>query len=135
MATGEISLSVNKGKHITSHRELIVLDSGGILIDNPGMREVGITDSDSGLEITFDTIVNYANNCRFSDCTHMHEKGCAVLAAVENGEIDKDSYSNFRKLEKEKTHFESNAQERKKKDKDLGKLIKGVKKLKKNGKY
>jgi ribosome biogenesis GTPase len=135
MATGEISLSVNKGKHITSHRELIVLDSGGILIDNPGMREVGITDSDSGLEITFDTIVNYANNCRFSDCTHMHEKGCAVLAAVENGEIDKDSYSNFRKLEKEKIHFESNAQERKKKDKDLGKLIKGVKKLKKNGKY
>ncbi len=135
MKTGEISASVNKGKHITSHRELIVLDSGGILIDNPGMREVGIADTSGGLETTFETILRYARNCRFQDCTHMHEKGCAILAAVENGEIDKDSYFNFQKMEKEKMHFESDLLERKKKDKDFGKMVKQVKKQRKNNKY
>lgn len=135
MKTGEISSSVNKGKHITSHRELIVLNSGGILIDNPGMREVGIADTTRGLETTFESILEYAKNCRFKDCTHIHEKGCAILAAVENGEVDEDSYSNFRKMEKEKMHFESDAIERKKKDKGLGKMIKNVKKQLKNNKY
>ncbi len=135
MKTGEISASVNKGRHITSHRELIVLDSGGILIDNPGMREVGIADTSGGLETTFETILGYAQNCRFQDCTHMHEKGCAILAAVENGEIDKDSYFNFQKMEKEKMHFESDLLERKKKDKDFGKMVKQVKKQRKNNKY
>ncbi|WP_106794996.1 ribosome small subunit-dependent GTPase A [Aquimarina sp. Aq78] len=135
MKTGEISSSVNKGKHITSHRELIVLGNGGILIDNPGMREVGIADTTSGLETTFETIIEYANNCRFKDCTHVHEEGCAILEAVENGEIDKDSYSNFRKMEKEKMHFESDIKERKKKDKDLGKMIRNVQKQRRNHKY
>ena len=133
--TGHISASVNKGRHITSHRELIVLDRGGILIDNPGMREVGIADTTGGLETTFESILEYAKDCRFKDCTHMHEKGCAVLEAVENGEIDEGAYANFRKMEKERIHFESDALARKKKDKDLGKIIKGVKKLKKQNKY
>lgn len=135
MKTGEISSSVNKGRHITSHRELIVLDNGGILIDNPGMREVGIADTTGGLEITFDTIIEYAQNCRFKDCTHTHEKGCGILAAVENGEIDEDSYFNFRKMEKEKMHFESDVQERKKKDKDIGKMIKRIQKQRKKNKF
>jgi len=135
MKTGDISTSVNKGKHITSHRELFVLNRGGILIDNPGMREVGIADTTSGLEITFDTIIGYSKNCRFKDCTHQHEKGCAILEAVDNGEIDVDSYSNFQKMLKEKMHFESDALERKKKDKDFGKMIKNVKKQRKNNKY
>jgi len=135
MKTGEISSSVNKGRHITSHRELIVLDSGGILIDNPGMREVGIADTEGGLEITFESILEYAQNCRYNDCTHMHELGCAILAAVESGEIDADSYANFQKMEKEKMHFESDLLERKKKDKDFGKMVKQVKKQRKNNKY
>ncbi len=135
METGEISSSVNKGRHITSHRELVVLNNGGILIDNPGMREVGIADTKGGLETTFETILDYAQNCKFQDCTHMHEKGCAILAAVEKGEIDKDAYSNFQKMEKEKMHFESDALERKKKDKDLGKVIKTFKKQRKNNKF
>ncbi|WP_025667533.1 ribosome small subunit-dependent GTPase A [Aquimarina megaterium] len=135
MKTGEISASVNKGKHITSHRELIVLNNGGILIDNPGMREVGIADTSSGLETTFETIIEYADNCRFKDCTHVHEQGCAILEAVENEEIDKDSYLNFRKMEKEKIHFESDVKERKKKDKDLGKMIRSVQKQRRNNKY
>lgn len=135
MKTGEISSSVNKGKHVTTHRELFVLDSGGIMIDNPGMREVGIADTTSGLETTFEGILEYAEECRFKDCTHIHEEGCAILEAVESGEIDNDSYANFRKMLKEKMFFESTTLERKKKDKDLGKMIKDVKKLRKNNKY
>ncbi len=135
METGEISSSVNKGRHITSHRELIVLDNGGILIDNPGMREVGIVDTSRGLETTFESILNYEQNCQFKDCTHTHETNCAILEALENGEIDENLYSNFIKMEKEKTHFESDAIERKKKDKDFGKMIKNVKKQRKKNKY
>jgi ribosome biogenesis GTPase len=135
MKTGDMRTDVNKGKHTTSHRELFVLDSGGILIDNPGMREVGIADTASGLEITFDAIFAAAQHCRFKDCTHMHEKGCAVLAAVENGEIDEASYANFRKMEKEKLHFESDALERKRKDKNIGKIIKNYKKQKRDNEF
>jgi len=135
MKTGEISSSVKKGRHITSHRELVILKSGSILIDNPGMREVGIADTSSGLETTFETIIEYSKVCKYKDCTHMHEKDCAIIAAVENGEIDEDSYFNFQKMEKEKMHFESDALERKKKDKDLGKIIKNFKKQRKNNKY
>ncbi len=135
MKTNQISSSVNKGKHTTSHRELIVLEGGGILIDNPGMREVGITDAMSGLEITFDIILEYAENCRFKDCTHTHEKGCAVLEAVQNGEINEDLYANFQKMERERTYFEADAQEIRRKDKAFGKMIKNVKKHRKRYKY
>jgi ribosome biogenesis GTPase / thiamine phosphate phosphatase len=135
MKTSEISSSVNKGKHTTTHRELFVLGDGGILIDNPGMREIGIADTGSGLEMTFESILEFAQNCRFKNCTHIHEEGCAVLEAVESGEIDEGSYANFQKMEKEKTHFEADAIERKKKDKDFGKMIKNVKKQRKNMKY
>lgn len=135
MKTKTISLSTNKGRHVTSHRELIVLEKGGILIDNPGMREVGIADTTSGLEITFDAIVELSQECKFKDCTHTHETGCAILKAVEKGEIDKDLYENYLKIEKEKTHFESTIIEKRKKDKDFGRMIKNMKKDKKSSKY
>ncbi|WP_276388318.1 ribosome small subunit-dependent GTPase A [Eudoraea chungangensis] len=134
MNTGKISESIDRGKHVTSHRELIVLENG-ILIDNPGMREVGITDVSDGLEMTFDDIFNLAQDCKFSDCTHTIEKGCAILNAIEKEELNSDSYANFIKMEKEKNYFESNAQERRKKDKDLGKMIKGIQKQRRNNKY
>ncbi len=82
MKTDIISQSTNKGRHITSHRELIILENGGILIDNPGMREVGISDTTGGLENTFGRIVSLSQNCKFKDCTHTCEKGCSVLEAV-----------------------------------------------------
>jgi ribosome biogenesis GTPase len=134
METGEISQSIDRGVHITSHRELLVMEKG-ILIDNPGMREVGITDTTEGLEQTFDQISILAQACKFSDCTHNNEKGCAILAAIDNDELDPEAYENFVKMEKERTFFESDAQERKKKDKAFGKMIKGVKKQRKNNKY
>jgi ribosome biogenesis GTPase / thiamine phosphate phosphatase len=124
MKTGEISQSLQRGKHVTSHRELIVLENGGILIDNPGMREVGITDSQGGLETTFDTIMSLAENCKFKDCTHNQEIGCAILEALENGELDKETYENYLKMEREKAHFETSASEKRRKEKIFGKIIK-----------
>lgn len=128
MKTDSISESTNRGKHVTTHRELILLESGGLLIDNPGMREVGIADSEGGLEITFDKIFELAENCKFKDCTHTLETGCAVLESVENGEIEKDSYDNFMKMEKERKHFESTTAEKRRKDKRFGKMMKNYKK-------
>jgi ribosome biogenesis GTPase / thiamine phosphate phosphatase len=132
MRTDAISQSTNRGKHVTSHRALIELENGGLLIDNPGMREVGITDSTGGLEITFDRILSLSQNCKFKDCTHSRETDCAVILAVEKGEIDKAYYENFRKMESEKAHFEATVAERRKKDKDFGKFMKNYKKQKKN---
>jgi len=128
MRTDAISQSTNKGRHVTSYRELIVLENGGILVDNPGMREVGIVDTASGLETTFDIIFSLSQSCKFKDCTHTNETGCSVLKAVERGEIDESSYRNYLKMEKEKNHFESSVIERRKKDKDFGKMLKNYKK-------
>ena len=135
MKTDAISQSTNKGRHVTSHRELTILDNGGLLIDNPGMREVGITDSGSGLETTFDKIFSLSQKCKFLDCTHTNEVGCSVLEAVDNGEIDKSSYENYQRLEREKAYFESTVVERRKKDKDFGKMLKNYKKDKKKNKF
>ena len=135
MRTDSISVSTNKGRHITSHRELIVLESGGILVDNPGMREVGIADTSGGLETTFDRIIRLSQNCKFKDCTHTKEVGCSVIEAVENGEIDKKSYENYLKMERENAHFESTIEEKRKKDKEFGKVIKNYKKEMKKNKF
>lgn len=134
MITGKISESIDRGKHITTHRELIITENG-ILIDNPGIREVGITDTTGGLETTFEAIIAVSNDCKFNNCTHTNEKGCAILRAVENGAIDSESYMNFMKMERERDFFESNVEERKKKDKNFGKMIKNVKKQRKIDKY
>jgi ribosome biogenesis GTPase len=135
MKTDSISRSTNKGRHVTSHRELIVLENGGILVDNPGMREVGIADSTDGLETTFDTITRLSQNCRFKDCTHTNETGCSVLESVEKGETDKASYENYLKMEREKAHFESTMAEKRKKDKKFGKFIRNYKKEMNKNRY
>ena len=132
MKTAAISESIDRGRHVTSHRELIILESGGILIDNPGMRELGIADAGEGLEITFDKIFRTADKCRYKDCTHVVEEGCAVIEAVEKGEIEKSSYENYLKMHKEKQHYESSSAEKKRKDKILGKVLKNYKKNHRN---
>jgi len=133
MRTNTISQSTNKGRHVTTHRELIVLENGGIFIDNPGMKEVGIADTTSGLEITFDAIISLSPYCKFKDCTHTNEVGCRVIEAVNNGEIDRASYDNYLKMEREKEHFEATIVERRKRDKEFGKMMKNFKKdIKKN---
>jgi len=131
MKTRSISEFSGRGKHVTTHRELRLMDNGGILIDNPGMREVGIADAGSGLSITFDVIGRLSENCRFKDCTHTSETGCAVLEALETGDLDKDLYENFLRMHREKEHFESTVAEKRKKEKSLARMIKHYKK----GKY
>lgn len=128
MKTDAISKSTNKGRHTTSHRELIVLENGGIFVDNPGMREVGLVDAAYGIETTFDVIAGLANNCKYSDCTHTNETGCYIIEAVKNGEIATDLYENYLKMERERAHFESSLAERRKRDKTFGKVIKNYKK-------
>jgi ribosome biogenesis GTPase len=130
MKTNAINETINRGRHVTTHRELHILENGSLFIDNPGMREVGIADAGSGLEITFDAISELSKECRYNDCTHTAEDGCAVLAAVENGTIDSSVYENYQKMKREQVHYESTIVERRQKDKDFGKMIKKFKKIK-----
>jgi len=135
MQTSPISQSTNKGRHITSHRELIILDSGGILIDNPGMREVGIADLTNGLEQTFDIIFTLSDECKFKNCTHTNELGCAVLLALANGEVSQASYDNYIKMDRERAHYESTVSEKRRKERLFGRILKNYKKDMKKNKY
>lgn len=135
MKTGEISENIDRGKHVTTHRELIPMINGAILIDNPGMREVGMTDAGGGLESTFEEIHKLTLQCKFSDCTHTSEKGCAVREAIEKGDIDELAFENYLKLLREKEHYESTVAEKRRKDKDQGKLFKRIKKSRKSNKF
>lgn len=130
MKTGEIGAKNNRGKHVTTHRELTVLASGGILIDNPGMRSLGIADASEGLETTFEEITELARKCRFNDCTHVKEKGCQILKPLKNGSLDKQAYDNFQRLKREATHYQSTVAERRQKGKNLAKHIQEAKRNK-----
>jgi ribosome biogenesis GTPase len=121
--TGPLSQSTNKGKHVTTHRQLFMLGEQGILIDNPGMREVGIADAGKGVEFVFDEIHVLSQKCRYKNCSHVHEEGCAVVKAVQNGEMQKDVYDHYLKMMKEKEHFESTVAERRSKDRNFGKMV------------
>ena len=134
MRTNEISASTQKGRHTTTHRELFILENGALLIDNPGMKEVGITVMDENNNTTFTEIAQYSQDCKFSDCSHSNETGCAVTKAVKEGLIDKNSYLNYQKLVKENSYYISSVEERRRKDKAFGKLIKNYKKNLNNSK-
>ncbi len=125
----EVREKDSKGRHTTVRRQLIRLESGSIFIDTPGMRELGNFAVDIGLDETFNEIVSYSCQCRFKDCTHIHEEGCAVKEAVEQGIIDEDRYNNFLKIRKESAYYETSYMEKRKKDKSFGKMVKNYKKL------
>ena len=96
-----ISDSTGKGFHTTTHRELIVLPGGGMLIDNPGMRELQLWGEEQDVGGAFGDIEELAEGCRFSDCLHQNEPGCAVLEALDEGELDEGRYQQYLKLRKE----------------------------------
>ncbi len=96
-----ISGSVNKGRHTTTRRELIVLPSGGTIIDTPGMREMQLWNGEEGIRETFDDVEMLAAGCHFRDCGHRDEPGCAVLAALAGGELDENRFRNYRKMQRE----------------------------------
>lgn len=126
--TDEISSSTNRGKHITTHRELFILEDGGILIDNPGMREIGILDSETGIKSVFSEIHELSKDCKFSDCRHSNEPGCAVLKAISSGCLSKAKYNNYIKLVKENEYNTMTKLEKREKDRKFGKFIKTAKK-------
>jgi ribosome biogenesis GTPase / thiamine phosphate phosphatase len=122
--TKEISESSGKGKHTTTAREMYFLGNGGIVIDNPGTREVGIAGSDMGIKNVFDEISLLSKECRFSDCTHLHEPDCAILKAVEEEKLDKNRYTNYVKLKKESEFYKMTDLEKREKDRSFGRFIK-----------
>jgi len=126
--TENIGAQSGRGKHTTTAREIYFLDCGGIVIDNPGMREVGMTDSGAGIDGLFDTVFALTKECRFVDCTHVHEPGCAVLAALDAGTIDAEKYANYVHLKKETEHYEMSELEKREKDRQFGKFKKTAKK-------
>ncbi len=126
--TGEISSHTNRGRHITTHRHLFILENGGFLIDNPGMREIGLLDSKTGIKSVFSEIQDLSRKCRFSNCTHTHEPGCAVLKAVKSGDLDKSKYANYLKLVKENEFNTMTRLEKREKDRKFGKFIQKAKK-------
>lgn len=136
--TGSISSYSDRGKHITTGREMYFLparrslgvggESGGIVIDNPGIREVGMADADVGISSSFDEIVRLAEKCKYSDCTHIHEPGCQVLAALADGRLDQERYSNYINLKKETDYFQMSEFEKKERDRNFGKFMKNAKK-------
>ncbi|HNY36137.1 MAG TPA: ribosome small subunit-dependent GTPase A [Candidatus Pacearchaeota archaeon] len=122
--TNEISSSTHKGKHTTTTREMYFLENGGIVIDNPGTREVGVAGANTGIDNIFDKIVALAKDCKYADCTHTQESGCAVLEAVRTKKIDEEKYLNYIKLKKEAEHYEMTDIEKRRKDRKFGKFIK-----------
>jgi ribosome biogenesis GTPase / thiamine phosphate phosphatase len=124
LKVNEIREKDGRGRHTTVRRQLLCLDSGSIFIDTPGMRELGNFEISTGLDQTFDEVLSHARNCRFRDCTHTHEEGCAILQAAKDGEIEEDRYRNYIKLKKEADFYEMSYLERRKKDKSFGKMKK-----------
>jgi ribosome biogenesis GTPase / thiamine phosphate phosphatase len=99
--TGGIREEDGRGRHTTTHRELILLPEGGLLIDTPGMRELQLWDADEGISAGFQDVESLTSECRFHDCTHGKEPGCAVQAALKNGTLDNERYQSYLKLQRE----------------------------------
>ena len=130
MLTKSLREKSHKGQHTTSHRELFVLKDSGVLIDTPGMRELGVAESFKTLESTFEIIFTLSDSCKYSDCTHLIEPECAVLVALEKNEIGQSYYDNFHKMKEEQSQFELN--KRGIKDKETIKKMKSDSKNKKS---
>lgn len=124
--TNAVRANDGKGKHTTTQRQMIVLEQGAMLIDTPGMRELGNIGVSSGLEESFADIGGLSKNCRFSNCTHTQEAGCALLDAIEEGTLRKDRYQSYMKLMKESEYNELSYAEKRKKDKKFGQLVKST---------
>ncbi|MCT2536381.1 ribosome small subunit-dependent GTPase A [Aquibacillus koreensis] len=102
----------DKGRHTTTHRELVIVPSGGMLIDTPGMRELQLWEADQHLEQSFEDIAQIAATCRFRDCSHQNEPACAVQAAIDHGELAEERFSSYLKLQKEIRFLERKADKR-----------------------
>lgn len=121
LATGAVREGDGKGRHTTAWRELLVLPSGGVLLDTPGLRAVGLYDAQDGLEQVFADIEELAEHCKFNDCAHMSEPGCGVLAAVEAGDIPSRRLDSYRRLMRENAYTASRTDQRQRADREATK--------------
>lgn len=134
--TGDISAYSGRGRHVTTKRQMYFLENGpdvavgagGIVIDNPGIREVGIIDADKGVSDLFEDIEALGRECRYANCTHIHEPDCEVVRAVESGKLDRGRYSNYINLRKETEYSGMSDLQKKEKDRRFGKFVKNAKK-------
>jgi ribosome biogenesis GTPase len=134
--TQSISTINNKGTHTTTSRDLFQLPNGSLLIDTPGMREFGVTSEDGeNSDSQFPAIEEIARQCRYADCKHLHEEGCAVLEALESGNLDRAIYDSYVKLMKEQRRFEIKIEDQKRLNKQFGKMTKEAKNHRKKFKY
>jgi ribosome biogenesis GTPase len=132
LATGEVR-GDGEGRHTTTSRELVRLPGGALLIDTPGLRALALYDADQAISDAFEDVEHLAAACRFSDCGHRSEPGCAIKHAIASGTLDPDRYSSFDKLRREQRHLAARVDpreraEERKRNKALGKLARGAKK-------
>ncbi|MDR2784612.1 MAG: ribosome small subunit-dependent GTPase A, partial [Treponema sp.] len=109
MEVKEIREEDGKGRHTTTHRQLCRLPSGALVIDTPGMREIGLWDAGEAVNMTFAEVEEIVSRCRFSNCTHTAEPGCAVLAALADGSLSPEQWRNYRKQKREAAFIENSA--------------------------
>ena len=137
--TAAVSADTDRGRHTTTGREMYFLGDNssasltinssapltmnGIVIDNPGMREVGMADAGAGVKNVFGKIAVLAKECKYADCTHTREPGCAVLAAVKSGRLEAEVYDNYAGLKKETEYYEMSEFEKREKDRQFGKFV------------
>ena len=117
-----------EGAHTTARRQLIILSQGAMLIDTPGMRELGLLGVSDGINQGFEDILLLSESCRYANCSHEQESGCAVRAAVKNGNLNEDRYSSYLKLKKESEYHEMSYLDKRRKDRAFGRFIKSAKK-------
>ncbi|MFA5793726.1 MAG: ribosome small subunit-dependent GTPase A [Candidatus Brocadiia bacterium] len=126
----KLNLAVNevrkdgRGKHTTTERQLFVMKNGSIFIDNPGLREIGIIETGQGMQNAFHDITRISDKCKFRDCTHTSEPGCAVIKSFEDGAIGQKHLDNYYKLRKEADYYSQSYAEKRKKDKKFGVYLK-----------
>ena len=133
MKTSEIRENDSRGRHTTTSRNLIMLPNGAMIIDTPGMRELGMWNAKEGIDKTFQDIEKYIGMCKFTDCTHTNEPGCAILKAIDEGKLSKERFNQYIKLQKESlynTDWEQYLKDKKEKFKKIAKTNKNYKVMK-----
>jgi len=124
--TQAVSKIQSKGRHTTTSRQLVRLDSGAMIIDTPGMRELGSMSVDDGLDETFSEILGLSQTCKFVNCSHTNEKGCSIQAAIKAGDLTRQRYQNYLKMQKESQFNQMSYLEKRKKGRGLAKHIRTV---------
>ncbi|HPR31808.1 MAG TPA: ribosome small subunit-dependent GTPase A [Prolixibacteraceae bacterium] len=131
LKTSEVSSSTGKGRHTTTRREMVLMENSGVLIDTPGVKLLGVTNDDDGSLSEVLDIGRFEGQCRYNDCQHINEKGCAVIQAVADGLIDRGVYENYLKLRKEAWHYTASVHEKRQYERSFSKMVKQIKNHKK----